>query len=117
MIDEQKVCATFDVQSAFYETSERVPEEYEKCKRKQMSSRGHEFTSYTKKERKYTELARKDDAELITFQVNSNGGIGAAAIKTIKQIASLGRGRSLERFVPNAIIAPLMERVRAQAAK
>jgi len=52
MIDEQKVCATFDVQSAFYETSERMPEEYEKCKRKQMSSRGHEFTSYTKKERK-----------------------------------------------------------------
>jgi len=32
----------------------------------------------------------------------------------IKQIAAVGHGRALERFVPAEVIAPLLERVRAQ---
>jgi pantetheine-phosphate adenylyltransferase len=32
----------------------------------------------------------------------------------IKQIAAVGHGRALEQFVPAEVIAPLLERVRAQ---
>jgi pantetheine-phosphate adenylyltransferase len=32
----------------------------------------------------------------------------------IKQIAAVGHGRALERFVPAEVIAPLLERIRAQ---
>ena len=35
----------------------------------------------------------------------------------IKQIAALGHGRSLERFVPVSVIEPLMEKMRATGSR
>ncbi len=60
---------------------------------------------------------RQLDTEIETVFLMADEEYAHVSSSLIKQIASLGHGRSLERFVPNAIIAPLMERVRAQAAK
>ena len=55
---------------------------------------------------------RQLDEEIETVFLMADEEFAHVSSSLIKQIASLGNGRSLERFVPPAIIAPLMERVR-----
>lgn len=58
---------------------------------------------------------RQLDPEIETVFLMADEEYAHVSSSLIKQIASLGHGRSLDRFVPRAIIQPLMERVRQQA--
>jgi pantetheine-phosphate adenylyltransferase len=55
---------------------------------------------------------RQLDEEIETVFLMADEEFAHVSSSLIKQIASLGNGRSLEKFVPPAIIAPLMQRVR-----
>ncbi len=56
---------------------------------------------------------RRLDAEIETVFLMADEEFAHVSSSLIKQIAILGNGRSLERFVPHQIIGPLMEKVRA----
>jgi pantetheine-phosphate adenylyltransferase len=56
---------------------------------------------------------RQLDAEVETVFLMADEEYSHVSSTLIKQIACLGNGRSLERFVPAQIIQPLMEKVRA----
>jgi len=55
---------------------------------------------------------RQLDAELETVFLMADEEFVHVSSTLIKQIASLGQGRSLEKFVPKAIIKPLLDRVK-----
>lgn len=55
---------------------------------------------------------RQLDAELETVFLMADEEFVHVSSSLIKQIASLGQGRSLEKFVPAEIIQPLIERVK-----
>jgi pantetheine-phosphate adenylyltransferase len=55
---------------------------------------------------------RQLDAELETVFLMADEEFVHVSSSLIKQIASLGHGRSLEKFVPAAIIQPLLDRVK-----
>jgi pantetheine-phosphate adenylyltransferase len=55
---------------------------------------------------------RQLDTEIETVFLMADEEYAHVSSSLIKQIASLSNGRSLDRFVPPAIIGPLMERVR-----
>jgi pantetheine-phosphate adenylyltransferase len=55
---------------------------------------------------------RQLDAQLETVFLMADEEFAHVSSSLIKQIASLGHGRSLEKFVPQAIIQPLLERVK-----
>lgn len=57
---------------------------------------------------------RQLDPEIETVFLMSDEEYSHVSSTLIKQIAALGHGRALERFVPADIIAPLLERVRSQ---
>lgn len=57
---------------------------------------------------------RQLDPEIETVFLMSDEEYSHVSSTLIKQIAALGHGRSLERFVPPDIIAPLLDRVRSQ---
>lgn len=59
---------------------------------------------------------RQLDPEIETVFLMADEEYSHVSSSLIKQIASLGHGRALERFVPAEIIEPLLERVRAQAS-
>lgn len=54
---------------------------------------------------------RQLDPDLETVFLMADEEYAHVSSSLIKQIASLGHGRSLEKFVPPQIIAPLMQRV------
>ena len=55
---------------------------------------------------------RQLDAQLETVFLMADEEFAHVSSSLIKQIASLGHGRSLEKFVPQEIIQPLLERVK-----
>ena len=59
---------------------------------------------------------RQLDPELETIFLMADEEYAHVSSSLIKQIASLGHGRSLEKFVPKAIIDPLMARVRENSS-
>jgi pantetheine-phosphate adenylyltransferase len=59
---------------------------------------------------------RQLDPEIETVFLMADEDFGHVSSTLIKQIAALGHGRALERFVPEQVIEPLLERVRSQAA-
>ena len=57
---------------------------------------------------------RQLDPEIETVFLMADEEYAHVSSSLIKQIASLGHGRALEKFVPRAIIEPLLDRVRLQ---
>lgn len=57
---------------------------------------------------------RQLDPDIETVFLMADEEYAHVSSSLIKQIASLGNGRALERFVPTEIIHPLLERVRDQ---
>lgn len=60
---------------------------------------------------------RQLDPDIETVFLMADEEYAHVSSSLIKQIAALGNGRSLERFVPPQIIKPLMEKVRASQSK
>jgi pantetheine-phosphate adenylyltransferase len=60
---------------------------------------------------------RQLDAEIETVFLMADEVYAHVSSTLIKQIATQGNGRSLERFVPSEIIPSLMEKVRSKRAK
>lgn len=58
---------------------------------------------------------RQLDPEIETVFLMADEEYAHVSSSLIKQIAALGHGRALERFVPEEIIGPLLERVRSQS--
>ena len=58
---------------------------------------------------------RQLDPEIETVFLMADEEYAHVSSSLIKQIAVLGHGRALERFVPPEVIPPLLERVRALA--
>jgi pantetheine-phosphate adenylyltransferase len=58
---------------------------------------------------------RQLDPEIETVFLMADEEFAHVSSSLIKQIAVLGHGRALERFVPSEIIDPLLERVRIQS--
>ncbi|MFO0014363.1 MAG: pantetheine-phosphate adenylyltransferase [Planctomycetota bacterium] len=58
---------------------------------------------------------RQLDPEIETVFLMSDEEYSHVSSSLIKQIAALGHGRALERFVPPEVIAPLLERFREQS--
>jgi pantetheine-phosphate adenylyltransferase len=60
---------------------------------------------------------RQLDPEIETVFLMADEEYAHVSSSLIKQIAALGHGRSLERFVPVSIIEPLMEKMRASSSR
>lgn len=59
---------------------------------------------------------RQLDPEIETVFLMADEEFAHVSSSLIKQIASMGHGRSLEKFVPSQIIAPLMAKMRAKSS-
>jgi pantetheine-phosphate adenylyltransferase len=58
---------------------------------------------------------RQLDPEIETVFLMADEEFAHVSSSLIKQIASMGHGRALEKFVPSQIIAPLMAKMRAKS--